>query len=130
MDTTNFKSTTVETDKPSRLPAGSTLEVAPGVHVPHPHAEVNLPGAGDPRSGDTKAVTEYTKTTVTKNEKNENVASFSVEQKPLSDEVKSKILTSTGAGTPVTETVAAEGAATTADETLVVDEPAAACEAK
>ena len=42
----------------SRLPAGSTLEVAPGLHVPHPHAEVNLPGKGDPRLGDTDAVTE------------------------------------------------------------------------
>ena len=39
----------------SRLPAGSTLEVSPGVHVPHPHAEVNLPGAGDNRIGDTDA---------------------------------------------------------------------------
>ena len=30
----------------SRLPAGSTLEIAPGLHVPHPHAGVNLPGEG------------------------------------------------------------------------------------
>lgn len=76
MDTSTFaKSTpTVETVKTSRLPAGSTLLVN-GIHVPHPHAEVNLAGAGDPRAGDTEAVTE-------------TIVDGELKQEPLHDEVK------------------------------------------
>lgn len=58
MDTKTFgEEKHVDATKASRLPAGSTLKVG-DVHVPHPHADANLPGAGDPRLGDTKAVTE------------------------------------------------------------------------
>ncbi len=52
------KTVIITTGVASRLPAGSTLEVQPGLHVPHPHAEVNLPGKPDPRVGVTAAVTE------------------------------------------------------------------------
>ena len=60
----------------SRLPAGSTLEVVPGLHVPHPHAEVNLPGKGDPRLGNTLAVSE----------------TLAGKQTPLAEEVKPRTL--------------------------------------
>jgi hypothetical protein len=89
MDTSSINQPVVESVKSSRLPAGSTLEIAPGVHVPHPHAEVNLPGIGDPRLGDTKAVTEFAK--VDKADPSDVV--FSYEQKPLADEVKPKVVT-------------------------------------
>lgn len=75
----------------SRLPAGSTLEVN-GVHVPHPHAEVNLPGAPDPRVGDTAAVTE----------------TLRGEQTALADEVKPKKPT-TACAEPVSQVDGAEG---------------------
>jgi hypothetical protein len=74
--------------KPSRLPAGSTFELSPGVHVAHPHAEVNLPGAGDTRLGDTDAVTESLKV-----EGEGDDRTLVVEQKPLSDDVKPKVMT-------------------------------------
>ncbi len=47
-----------ESSTVSRLPAGSTLEIAPGVHVAHPHAEVNLPGKPTGRFIGSNAVTE------------------------------------------------------------------------
>jgi hypothetical protein len=58
MDTQTFPKARgdFEVVKESRLPAGSTLEVAPGVHVPHPQAAPNERLAPDPRQGDTKAV--------------------------------------------------------------------------
>ncbi len=78
MDTRTFAkdAPTVAMVGTSRLPAGSTLEVN-GIHVPHPHAEVNLAGAGDPRLGDTDAVTE----------------TLDGEVKPLADEVKPRRMT-------------------------------------
>ena len=85
MDTNSFN-TPVEAGEPSRLPAGSTLLVN-GIHVPHPHAEVNLPGAGDPRLGDTKAVTE----TVKIEGEGDNVTATLVSD-PLHDEVKPRDL--------------------------------------
>jgi len=35
----------------NRLPAGSTLEVLPGVRVPHPEAAATPAGTEDPRKG-------------------------------------------------------------------------------
>ena len=74
--------------KTSRLPAGSTLVVG-GVHVPHPHAEVNLPGMGDPRAGDTDAVTEEAKF----EEDEAGEVTLTVEQRPLDAEVRPQTLT-------------------------------------
>ncbi len=105
MDTSNFMQPTVTTIITSRLPAGSTLEIAPGVHVPHPHAEVNLPGAGDPRLGDTKAVTEF----VPASEVAPGEIFGGHSSKPLADEVRPKVLTVAPAKTD---------APTSADETL------------
>jgi hypothetical protein len=64
----------------SRLPAGSTLVVG-GVHVPHPHAAPNGPGQGDPRAGDTDAVTEE----ITVDPESGDLV---VNQRPLDNEVK------------------------------------------
>lgn len=98
MDSNSVPHPVVKAGKPSRLPAGSTLEISPGIHVPHPHAEVNLPGAGDPRLGDTNAVTEFVRVEQTSVDKSDEdnkkiVPIASVEQKPLPDEVKPKVVT-------------------------------------
>ena len=77
----------------SRLPAGSTLLVG-GVHVAHPHAEVNLPGAGDGRTGETAAVTEEVKA----GRDEEGNVTHTVEQRPLDEEVKPKTLTTDDGG--------------------------------
>ncbi len=82
----------VKPGEPSRLPAGSTLEITPGLHVAHPHAEVNLPGFGDPRVGNTAAVTETVTTGIVKDKDGKDVAVGKVIQKPLADEVRPKTL--------------------------------------
>lgn len=82
--------TNVTEIKESRLPAGSTM-VVNGVHVPHPHAEVNLPGVPDPRIGDTDAVTER----IVHNHEDGTVT---VTSEPLADEVKPKVVTTQGKG--------------------------------
>jgi hypothetical protein len=84
MDTKSIAPAETDSVQPSRLPAGSTLLVN-GIHVAHPHAEVNLPGAGDPRLGDTKAVTEEVK--------HDADGNASVEQRPLDESVKPKVVT-------------------------------------
>ena len=100
MDTKTFvEAPVVEEVKTSRLPAGSTLLVN-GIHVPHPEAEPNLPGAGDTRLGDTKAVTESVKIT---GEGKDTVAKLVSE--PLHDSVKPKVVTvaDSGAANPTSE---------------------------
>ena len=127
MDSTTINPV-VEAGKPSRLPAGSTLEVFPGLHVPHPHAEVNLAGAGDPRLGDTKAVTEFTQfevKSVDDDGKPKEVVVASLQQKALPDEVKPKTLTVNPDAKRVAapeSPAAATGAAAAAD-VAVAEEP-------
>ena len=111
MDSNTTPTPTVAAGKPSRLPAGSTLEIAPGLHVPHPHAEVNLPGMGDPRLGETQAVTEYTKVDFSKNDKGEDVLTRSVAQKPLADEVKPRVPTVNPASKEIGDAPQENGAA-------------------
>jgi len=115
MDTKTFNADV--TGKPSRLPAGSTLLVN-GIHVPHPHAEVNLPGAGDNRLGDSDAVTEFIKHDVNE----DGSVSADLIQEPLHDEVKPKSLTVASDAKLVKEDVASRHiTAQTADEKLAVD---------
>lgn len=83
MDSTSINQPLAAPVKKSRLPAGSTLEIAPGVHVPHPEAEPNRPGGGDPRLGETDAVTETVVTT-------DGV--LTVDQKPLADQVRVAVI--------------------------------------
>ena len=58
MDTTSIQQPSATGPKTSRLPAGSTLTLPNGITIPHPHAEANLPGAGDSRSAGTSALDE------------------------------------------------------------------------
>ena len=125
MDSTSFKTDADVTGKASRLPAGSTLEIAPGVHVPHPHAEVNLPGAGDPRLAGTKAVTEFTKFEMVDKKEDEpegQILIASVGQKPLADEARPRALTVREGAEKLPEvTAAATATAIPAEQTLAVD---------
>ena len=96
MDSSSIKPV-VEAGQPSRLPAGSTLQLANGIQVAHPHAEVNLAGLGDPRLGDSKAVTESVKYEVVRQDKpaddgKVDVVTVTVESNPLSDDVRPKVL--------------------------------------
>ena len=106
----------VTAGEPSRLPAGSTLLVN-GIHVAHPHAEVNLPGQPDPRLGDTKAVTEYAKT--------EHDGEATLVQDPLHDSVKPKVVTT--ANVPALKQVefpqTSPETAKPADAVLAVEQP-------
>lgn len=90
MDTKTFPEKPIDSDKSSRLPAGSVLKVG-DIYVPHPHAEANLPGAGDPRIGDTAAVTEEVIHDAEKNEAH-------VDSRPLDDIVKPKVVSVAEAG--------------------------------
>ncbi len=118
MDTTSIQKPIVEAGKASRLPAGSTLEVN-GVHVPHPHAEVNLPGVPDPRLGDTKAVTE-------REVIDPATGSVAVKQVPLAVEVKPKLATVADAKPVVAEKTfepTSAEAAKPADQHVAVEQP-------
>ena len=77
----------------SRLPAGSTLELQPGLNVPHPHAEVNLPGRPDNRFAGTEAVTE---TLVTETKTSVSIHPLG-EVRPLAEEAIPSTLTTKGA---------------------------------
>ena len=98
MDSKSIEQPTHVAPRSSRLPAGSTFEVSPGVHVPHPHAEVNKPGMPDPRLGNTKAVTESIKLRTEERDRSENenkvpVTVAELQSRPLADEVKPKVVT-------------------------------------
>ena len=58
MDSTSIQQPDQTGPKSSRLPAGSVLRLPNGITIPHPNAEVSLPGAGDVRVEGTAALEE------------------------------------------------------------------------
>lgn len=97
--TINLQSAPVTVNaQPSRLPAGSTLQLPNGVNVPHPHAEINLAGAGDPRAAESPAaVTEYIKSSVVPGHNPDGTLTPAYsEAQPLSENVLPRRLTVDG----------------------------------